>query len=305
MSNPTDFEIVPIEHAPLEATLAVLNETFGQGHSKEWFAWKHLDNPFGASLGWAAIGAKGVLGVRLFMRWDLQVGCRVVHAVRPVDTATIPEARGHGVFRALTEYAVAAIVANSKIGLIFNTPNVQSRPGYARMGWTILPPIAHGVRPVLPISSADIVQDDLVFEAFESAGSSDERWATRLNTGYMHWRTDQRSGIDYSLARLRQSEWPNGVIYRIVQRRGIRLMIVNDLIGTTDECNLLMRSVARREKALVFLAATGPGAKALTHGRHWRHGSSVLAVRPLHAWTPDPTQLRSWALTLGDLEQII
>ena len=102
-------------------------------------------------MGWVALGPEGVLGVRLFMRWDLEWGARRIRAVRPVDTATVPQARKRGVFKSLTRLAVAAVVEDPEIDLIFNTPNEQSRPGYAKLGWTILPPLAHGIWPVWPV----------------------------------------------------------------------------------------------------------------------------------------------------------
>lgn len=299
------FEIVPITEVPLDEVLAVLDQTFGPGHDEAWFKWKHINNPFGQSLGWVAVGEGCVLGVRLFMRWRLQWAERKVEAVRPVDTATTASARGRGVFRELTQFAVGAVRNDHQIDLIFNTPNANSRPGYERMGWSILPPIAHGVRPVLPGRIAGIDTTDTAFAAFDQFVPEPGRLTTYRSAEVMKWRYNNRYRVSYERACLRQSGAANGVIYRIVKRRGIRLLVVNELVGMPNERRLLVRSVARHEGALAAMAATGVGALNFVHGSMIRRGRSILAVHPLREVGFDITYLNCWALTLGDLEGTI
>jgi hypothetical protein len=300
-----DFEIVPIDEVPLNGILAALDKALGRNCDESWFIWKHIDNPYGKSLGWVATGKEGVLGVRLFMKWDLQCGTRTVHALRPVDTATVPSARRQGIFRELTKFAIGAVANNSDVDLIFNTPNKNSAPGYASLGWTVLPPLAHGFWPVMPGPTASIQSDDEVFDAFEHAVSDPGRLCTQYNSSFMRWRYNSRSGISYGKARLSQARAPNGIFYRVTHRRWIRLLIVNALVGTPEERRVLLRSVGRSENALAFLMAIGTGAANFVESPCIRRGRSVLAVRPLLNCTPDPTKLDSWALTLGDLEDII
>jgi GNAT superfamily N-acetyltransferase len=301
----THFEILPIEQVPIEEVLPVINQSLNVSNDRDWFIWKHVENPSGKSLGWVAVSAQGVIGVRLFMRWVLQAGGRIIRAARPVDTATAPQARGRGVFRELTRFAVAEVEKDKQIALIFNTPNEQSRPGYSRMGWTVLPALAHGVRPLLLGRAAAIKSDDSVFTAFDHFAADPRRICTRRNAEVMRWRYDARSGVAYQTACLQQSEEPNAIIYRIMERKGIRLLVINELIGAAGERRLLVNSVTRRERARAALAATGSGALSLLHGPLFRRGCSMLAVRPLRALAPDPLRLGNWALTLGDLEQII
>jgi hypothetical protein len=72
--------------------------------------------------------------------------------VRAVDTATAPDYQGRGVFRSLTMTAVDELTRES-VDFVFNTPNDNSRPGYLRMGWTIVGRLPLVVR-VASISSA-------------------------------------------------------------------------------------------------------------------------------------------------------
>jgi hypothetical protein len=299
------FEIVSIDHVARSEVLAVLNESLGPGHTEAWFRWKHLNNPFGASRGWAAMGADGVLGVRLFMRWQLRLGHRVIPSVRPVDTATAVRARGRGIFRRLTEFAVAAIAEADDTSLIFNTPNQNSRHGYARMGWSLLPPLAHGIWPAWPGRTADLEMDASVFAAFDDTGSAFDRLVTPRSAAVMHWRYGTFPGNTYRIARLRQAETPNGIVYGVTVRRGIRLLIVHELAGTAEERRRLVCSAARREGAVAVMAATGSGALNLVLGSCLRRGHSVLAVRALNGLPLDASRLQCWALTLGDLERIL
>ncbi|MCL4708226.1 GNAT family N-acetyltransferase [bacterium] len=299
------FEIVPITEVPLDGVLAVLDQIFGPGHDESWFKWKHIDNPFGQSLGWVAIGDNGVLGVRLFMRWRLQYGGREVQAVRPVDTATTASARGKGIFRELTQFAVGWVHNDHQIDLIFNTPNENSRPGYERMGWSILPPIAHGVRPVLPGRIAGIDTTDTAFAAFDQFVPEHGQLTTYRSAEVVKWRYNNRYRVSYERACLRQSEAANGMVYRIVKRRGIRLLVVNELVGKSNERRLLVRSVARHEGALAVVAATGIGALDFIQGPKLKRGRTFLAVRPLRNLEAEVTTLNRWALSLGDLEGTI
>ena len=101
---------------------------------RELFAWKHERNPFGPSLAWVVEHHGRVVAVRLFMRWEFRRGGTTVRAVRAVDTATHPDHQGRGLFTALTLHALEACRADG-VAFVFNTPNVQSLPGYLKMGW--------------------------------------------------------------------------------------------------------------------------------------------------------------------------
>ena len=76
-----------------------------------------------------------MVGVRLFMRWDLEAAGRRLRAVRAVDTATDPDFRGRGIFRTLTLELLRALEAANEVDLVFNTPNGSSKPGYLKMCW--------------------------------------------------------------------------------------------------------------------------------------------------------------------------
>jgi hypothetical protein len=300
-----DLQITSIFSTPIAEVLSVLDEVFGPGHDQTWFAWKHVDNPWGPSFGWVAIDRTGVVGVRLFMPWELTINERRIRAVRPVDTAVVQRARGRGVFRELTSHAIAAVTNDPDVQLIFSTPNENSRPAYAAMGWSVLEAIAHGARPVMPGRIASLDHTDAAFDAFDYPVAKSDRLSTLRNARVMRWRYSARSGLSYATARLRSGEAPNAIVYRIVARLGVRFLVVEELAGTINDRHLLVRSVARHEGARALLFSRGSGALEVIPGVALRCGASVLAVRLVKEIAADPTRLECWALTIGDLEHVI
>ena len=119
-------------------------------HYEAFLAWKHRENPFGPSPAWVALHGDRVVGYRTFLRWRFldDLG-RPVAAVRAVDTATLPDYQGLGIFRSLTLRGVADLTLAGD-GIVFNTPNDKSRPGYLKMGWSVVRRLPVGVLPAGP-----------------------------------------------------------------------------------------------------------------------------------------------------------
>jgi len=114
--------------------------------------WKHVENVFGRSEVWVGTEDGNVVAVRSFMRWRLVDSSGApFEAARAVDTVTHPSHRGRGWFRELTEHGVDALQA-SGVHLIFNTPNGQSGPANARLGWQDLQRPTVWVMPTGPRS---------------------------------------------------------------------------------------------------------------------------------------------------------
>jgi GNAT acetyltransferase-like protein len=300
----TSFRIVPIQELELSQILSALNVVLGPNHDEDWFYWKHKMNPFGESVGWVALDEEGILGVRLLMRWNIKSGDRTMHCFRPVDTITLPRARNRGIFRQLTLFAMDAIFKNQETEMIFNTPNTNSRPGYAKMGWTILPPISHGFQPVTPGRRA-AVEYTQSLEAWNGFTYERDKLVTERNHEILHWRYHRKSGVEYGIATLRNSDHPSGIVYRVFNRKGLRILALYELTGVNKEKSILVRSVAVKERAFLVLTARGPGSFNLLPGPAFRRGQSFLAVRCDKKIQPDPLALTSWSLTLGDLERVI
>lgn len=140
----------------------------GDERDRDFFAWKHEDNPFGPSPAWVAIEGGRIVGFRTFLCWQLARGAERLRMVRAVDTATDPDHQGKGIFRLLTERAVEELTA-AGYDAVFNTPNSQSRPGYLKMGWAQLGRPAIGARPRGPLAALKMGQSRTGAEKWSEA----------------------------------------------------------------------------------------------------------------------------------------
>ena len=162
MTKPSaaDLEIRSARPEDESAVIDLLRASLGwrpEDPNEEFFRWKHHDNAFGPSPAWVALHDGRVVGYRTFLRWRfLDDAGRVVTAVRAVDTATDPSYRGMGIFRMLTLRAVADLTLAGD-GIVFNTPNDQSRPGYLKMGWSVARRLPVGVLPTGPRAMAAMI----------------------------------------------------------------------------------------------------------------------------------------------------
>jgi GNAT superfamily N-acetyltransferase len=146
----SDVEIREYSETDEVSVLELLAASLGKSvddQYREFFRWKHLQNPFGRSFMWVGEAEGRIVGFRSFLRWRfLDPGGEPVEAVRAVDTATHPDAQGKGIFRSLTMHGLDELRPRG-IAFVFNTPNDQSRPGYLKMGWRIDGRVPVKVRP--------------------------------------------------------------------------------------------------------------------------------------------------------------
>jgi GNAT superfamily N-acetyltransferase len=209
-----------------------------------FFQWKHFENPLGRSPMWVASIDDRIVGFRTFLRWEFaRTNDTVLRAVRAVDTATDPEFQGRGIFSRLTMHGISELKEEG-VGIIFNTPNSKSLPGYLKMGWTIIgrpgvsvmPTGLHSMYALLgartaanrnPIEMRVGEEPDAVFSDTDAVGRLFRRLprhhglATVRTADYLRWR--------YGFARLR---------YRVV------------LAGSSPEDGLAVFHLRRRGRAV-------------------------------------------------------
>ncbi|MCO5319752.1 MAG: GNAT family N-acetyltransferase, partial [Microthrixaceae bacterium] len=141
--------------------------------NEDFFAWKHDENPFGASPVWLAVAPDGSLaGLRALMRWRFSTPTGPISAVRAVDTATHPDWQGKGIFKRLTLGALNELEADG-LDVVFNTPNDQSRPGYLKMGWSQVGRVPVSVRVRSPLALGNLT----------GARAAAEMWSETVDTG--------------------------------------------------------------------------------------------------------------------------
>jgi GNAT superfamily N-acetyltransferase len=311
--------------------LRLLGSTLGGGPAgqrpAEFFRWKHLDNPFGRSLMLVAEADDRIVGLRAFMRWKFRAADRAVIAVRAVDTATHPDYQGIGVFSRLTRTALSLL--EGQADLVFNTPNGASRPGYLKLGWRevgrvpvairVRRPlrVARGVRgrvghlPARPVVDAEpaarlLERADEIGRLLVDAGFEDPRLHTPRDLAYLRWRYGAAPLLDYRTVVHEEGGRLRGLaVFRIRPRGALWESTVSEVVVRSGDCRTarrLLRSIAGAA-AVDHLTLHASASVGLPAGFAPAPGGIVFIVKPLRGGLrPDPTDLRAWTLSLGDLE---
>lgn len=311
-AEPTDEgQVVPLLRAALNKADDPNYEAF--------LDWKHKDNAFGVSPAWVALHGDRIVGYRTFLRWRFVTdeGKRVT-AVRAVDTATLPEYQGLGIFRRLTLRGVADLTVAGD-GIVFNTPNDQSRPGYLKMGWSLVRRLPVGVLPAGPRSMVKMVTSRVPAALWSEATDAGSDAAVALSDAglaeallqhapkkgfrtdrtpeYLAWRT-ALAPLRYRLL-LASDDDPaaGGIIFRL-RRRGdtIEAAVIEQLAPDYVTGVRLVRRMLQETGADYAIGLrTGPSAGLIPLPGQ----GPLLTSRPL-ASSPPPAG--AWTLTLGDIE---
>ena len=317
------------------AVLQLLRESLGNGpvreRSGEFFNWKHYENSFGDSFMLVAEISHRIVGFRALMRWRFSTGDRDFTAVRAVDTATHPKHQGRGIFSRLTLEALDAL--RGEVDLVFNTPNEKSLPGYLKMGWRTVGVVPVRLRLRRPIRFAQharlvrrtggtltraltppsIAAQPASQVLGDTAGLSGllrraESFPGRLSTPrtieYLQWRYGAAPLLDY-----RAIGDADGIaIFRVRPRGPLWETTVAELIvpeGGREQARRLLRAVAHSADVDHITISFPAGSDADRGTRRTTlpaPGGMTLVANSLSNICPDPGDLNSWALTLGDLE---
>ncbi len=321
-TKPLDLELRAAHPADEPAVLRLMRSSLGwrdEDPNEEFFRWKHHDNAFGVSPAWVAVHQGSVVGYRTFLRWRfLDDAGRELRAVRAVDTATDPAYQGQGIFRRLTLRGVAELTLAGD-GLVFNTPNDQSRPGYLKMGWSLARRLPVGVLPAKPRSLAPMIASRVpadLWSQVTSAGldagealadgavaaallehAPTKGFRTHRTPEYMAWRTSF-APLHYRLLLASPHDPAEGGLVFRLRRRGyaVEAAVVEQLVPDRRTGIALVRRMLTMTGADYAIGLrSGPSAGLLPLPGQ----GPLLTTRPLAASPPSP---RDWTLTLGDVE---
>lgn len=309
-----------------DAVLALCRRALGwstDDPDEAFFRWKHDENPWGPSPSWVAESDDGrLVGLRVFLRWGFSTPTgETLRMVRAVDTATDPDFQGRGIFTLLTTGALPDL-RDDGVDAVFNTPNDKSRPGYLKMGWSVIGnvPVAArigGPRSVRRVATARTAADlwsvpvtvgvDAA-EAFADRDETDRLLAaatpidgitTERSVEFLQWRY-RFAPLAYRVLPLGDRLREGAIVFR-VRRRGEALeATVCDVLAPVGARVAGALGSIRRGTGADYLLAT-----AATSGL--RRGflpaprlGPVLTWRPLSR--PDIPDLPDLGLSLGDLE---
>jgi len=320
------------------AILDLLRVSLGEGtipRTLDYWRWKHVANPFGESPVLVGEADGQLVALRAFMRWTWRSGGQDVSAVRAVDTATHPDHRGQGLFKRLT-LRLRDEMQGEGVAFVYNTPNAQSRPGYLKMGWSLLGKPTLWVRPARPVRLAmalrrdglggdegeppavdaerarDVLALPTVRAIIKAAEDGGVAYRTVPTTDYLHWRYADIPGFAYYAAAKGDGAEGALLVMRARQRGTLRELRICDLVvGPTSEARrnarVLLGRLPRVADVDVVLGMQPPGlgAGALVASGYLpapRTGP-ILTAYPLNtAALPDPCTLAHWQPQVGALE---
>lgn len=321
-ASAADLEIRQATEADEPEVLALFRDTLGwqaDDPNEGFFRWKHRQNAFGVSPAWVAVHGGAVVGYRTFLRWRfLDDSGRTVTAVRAVDTATRPDFQGRGIFRTLTVRGVAELTGAGD-GIVFNTPNDKSRPGYLTMGWSLARRLPVGVLPHGPramlrmvtsrvpaslwsepcevgLDAAEALTDRGVAEALLQHAPT-RGFRTDRTPEYLAWRTSFEP-LHYRLLLVSDGDPAGGGIILRLRRRGdaLEAAVIEQFVPSARVgARLVARMLHATGADYAIGLRTGPAAGLLPLPGQ----GPLLTTRPLAASAPSPHQ---WRLTLGDVE---
>jgi len=289
--------IRPFSVEDTEAVTQLLATSLTRSGGPEWFRWKHVDNPFGASPGFVAVLDDEIVAARFFLRWEFVDGKgTITKALRPVDTVTHPKARGQGIFKRLTLHGLEELNPNGEY-LIFNTPNGNSLPGYLKMGWQTYPEDFRYYYSA-PIFSADKVK--ISPQPPTGVGSYTQYPSDKLTThktpDFLSWRYRDEN---YSFAHFTDGQL-GCLTFRLIKVKGLTALSIADYVGPPENTEALAKAATRATGSRIMHYLGNQLSRANTWAPRVQRGSSLVAVRTNRA--PEDLHLNPSA---GDLESIL
>lgn len=213
--------------------------------TEEFFRWKHYDNPIGKSYGLLALDKENIVALRMFMFWKFYnpVNQQFVCAIRPVDTVTDVKYRGKGLFKKLTLQGLEE--CKNEYDFIFNTPNVNSRPGYFKMGWSVLENI-----DFFKIGIVNLFKETMEYEEanvnsgkFLAPKIPHEIFTTTKSSDFLSWRYKDP---EYKVADF--EEEGNYIIYKRISIKGLPFIMIFEMLGDSSYFSRMIRALCRKNK---------------------------------------------------------
>jgi hypothetical protein len=331
-SQAESITVRAFEPADETAVLQLLREAFGtwpRGISgvpaRDFFRWKTLGCPFGASLSLVAERERQIIGFVARLPWPLLAGGRTVTTMRGVDLAVHPAHRRRGTSLAMIRAFRETLPAD--VAFTWNNPNSLSRGGLRQVGRRELLSVPRLIRPgrglrprrgrarataargdarpsIEAQTAAEVLRDERCVSALlERPSEPSERLVTARTPSYLRWRYGHFE--DYRAIRLGAEPAEGGmVIFRLRRRRSFWFAEVCELLApSAHTARELVRRVKRAAPVDFICCAMPDRLQAARSGFVMQAGAIELTVRTVGAQLPlDPARRASWGLSLGDLE---
>ncbi len=226
----------------LDQIIKLIQANLDPYYSLDHFKWKHLENPFGRSLGFITLDEEKIVALRMFMFWEFSNTSQnvIIKALRPVDAVIDKAYRGRGLFKKLTLKGLKEW--ENEYDFVFNTPNENSLPGNLKMGWERIMTTGQVKIGVVNLFSEKLDFEDKKISSLEFRPATNNlRFQTHRHLSFFRWRYSEPS---YKLASFLTRE-RNFIIYKKKKIKGIPTLILYEILGDSEQFSKMVNSLAR------------------------------------------------------------
>lgn len=242
-----DNHSLTIREVDYKNDLDKIAELLQQNHNtrltKDFLTWKHLQNPFGVSKGLVVMSNDMIVGVRLFLSWQLRNKNNTIRVMRPVDTVVDKQFRNKGIFKMVTLEGIALF--NNEYDIIMNTPNDNSSPGYLKMGWNVLEAVSrYKLGFIIPLfhkkTTCRIIPVEQINYSTESY--TQEHYCTNKTNAFLQWR--------YHDPVYRVAEFGEGnyIVFKVIKKKFFSTMIIYEILGKKSLFPTMINSLSSAMK---------------------------------------------------------
>lgn len=305
----------------IPAIVALLKRSLGEQSSPktiDYWNWKHVNNPFGASPVLVAEENGQLIGVRAMLQWQWQIGELNFSTLRAVDTATDPLHQGKGIFSLLTKQMIQDALESGK-KFIFNTPNEKSKPGYIKMGWMEAGKLPVGLALYFPTIFSnttyalgeskvyDIQKLEVLCSKWNDTMALSGKVFTPKSPEYLHWRYTENPIIKYQVICTENIY----MAFYIKNRKLCKELRISELLytGKIKEVKKIIKKLLQQQVNIhkTYFVSFSPLNTPLIKQMFKFSGEygPIFTLRSVNVSNPEKefiSNLDNWNYFLGDLE---
>lgn len=235
----------------IEDVVSLIRRNLNSDYSPEILKWKHIDSPFGRSLGLVAVENEKIVGVVFAALYVFQNKLQEKFtAIRFFDACTDSDQRGKGIFKGLMAKGFQFFHDDYDFSL--SNPNKASLKGHLRVGYK--EPCAERfynlglLRPKIGSISGEMKR----FEGTrldEKPLTEQNIYLAGNNRKFINWRYRENK---YHVFEFHHNNEINYVVYRIEVKNKLRVIVLCNYFGDEEKINLTLNKVCRKEKTFLI-----------------------------------------------------
>lgn len=282
----------------IDEVVSLIKRNLNPNFSEDILRWKHLKSPFGPSVGLIAAENKKIVGVVFAASYVFQnYNTDKLRTIRFFDACTEPDQRGKGIFKTLMNMGFE--IYQGQLDFSFSNPNNASLKGHLRVGYEepedeifyrfgFLQPKLGKIKGVLKSFEPNILnKKPLSWEDSYLAGNS---------LDFLSWRYREKR---YIISEYTENESGpvNYIVHRIERKKGLKVIVLCDYFGDTQQLQKALIKVCRMEKTYLIYYLENKINNKLNFLYTSKNKKAVIVFKKYLSQLP-----KNIVITLGDLE---